>query len=381
MARAVAFDMGGTSADVCLVQAGGEVDESSTIAGLPLPLPTVAVHTVGCGGGSIAYVDAGGALRVGPQSAGAVPGPACYGQGDQPTVTDAHLALGHLGPDTLLAGAFPIDVDAAVRAIERLGKRLSLSAAATARGILTIADVTMARAILVITAERAVDPARVPLVAYGGAGGLHAAGLMARLSLPSVLLPPHPGAFSALGLALAGESVERSRAVRMALDRAGEQRLTRLGRELTRAALAELPGRARSRVEVLLRFRGQGTGLRLRLGHHLAERFVAEHQHRYGFVANSPLEVVQVTARAETPPRRSPPTMLTQNRQEVRPPSQQRRAPIGGGSLPVFARADLGPRARVEGPAVIEEPTGTTLVPAGYRAWSSAFGLVMISAS
>ena len=188
------------------------------IAGLPLPLPTVPVHTVGCGGGSIAYIDQGGALRVGPESAGADPGPACYGRSDVPTVTDAHVALGHLGAGTLLGGGFPIDVDAAVRAIERLGARIGLSAANAARGILAIADATMARAVLAITAERAVDPAHVPLVAYGGAGGLHAAGLVQQAGMPFALVPPLPGAFSALGLALAGDAAEAAAACRVQLD-------------------------------------------------------------------------------------------------------------------------------------------------------------------
>src|SRR5690606_24670845 len=140
---------------------GGGGDDTGSIAGLPLALPSVPVHTVGCGGGSIAWIDAGGALRVGPQSAGADPGPACYGRGDEPTVTDAHVVLGHLGADTLLGGSFPIDVDAAVRAVERLARRLGLGVEAAADGIVAVADATMARAILVITAERAVDPATV----------------------------------------------------------------------------------------------------------------------------------------------------------------------------------------------------------------------------
>ncbi|MGC6488454.1 MAG: hydantoinase/oxoprolinase family protein, partial [Planctomycetota bacterium] len=139
LGRAAAFDMGGTSADVCLVEEQPTVSDEGGIAGLPLPLPTVPVHTVAAGGGSIAYADAGGALRVGPQSAGADPGPACYGAGTEPTVTDAHVALGHLGPDTLLEGAFPVDVDAAVRAIERLGARLGLKPKAAAAGVLTVA--------------------------------------------------------------------------------------------------------------------------------------------------------------------------------------------------------------------------------------------------
>ncbi|HEX6813960.1 MAG TPA: hydantoinase/oxoprolinase family protein [Planctomycetota bacterium] len=366
---AVAFDMGGTSADVCLVE-GAAVHDSGSIGGLPLPLPTVPVHTVGCGGGSIAYVDAGGALRVGPESAGADPGPACYGKGSEPTVTDAHVVLGHLGPDTLLRGAFPIDVGAAMRAIERLGRRLGLSPAATARGILTVADTTMARAVLVITAERTVDPARVPLIAYGGAGGLHAAGLMARLGLPSAHLPQHPGAFSALGLALAGESCECSEAVRVTLGPSTLRMLLQVGRRLLRAVTAQLPSAGRGRVDVLVRYKGQGASLRLPLTPRVARQFEALHQQRYGFVTASPVEVVQVTARAETPGKRLPGAKTTRF-SEARP--FRRRAPAGGGIMTVLPRELV--ETPIAGPAVIEEATATTLVPRGYVASRTPFGL------
>jgi N-methylhydantoinase A len=378
--HAAAFDMGGTSADVCLVAAsvpGSSTNDSGshdsgTIAGLPLPLPTVPVHTVGCGGGSIAWVDAGGALRVGPTSAGADPGPACYGKGNEPTVTDAHVALGHLGAETLLGGAFPIDVDASVRAIGRVARRLHRSVAATARGILTIADVTMARAILVITAERAIDPATVPLIAYGGAGGLHAAGLMARLGLPSAFLPPMPGAFSALGLALAGEAIEEARAVHVGLDAKQLTALQRLGAQMSRRVLGQLEGRGRCGVQVLVRYRGQGAALPLPLGPNLARAFAAEHQRRYGFTTAAPLEVVRITARAEQPPRALPVPADTR-----RPNSPRlRRPPIGGPALPVFAREEL--RRRVHGPAVIEETTATTQVPAGFVAQPNRFGLSLM---
>jgi N-methylhydantoinase A len=368
--RVAAFDMGGTSADVCLVEGNATVHDQGSIGGLPLPLPTVPVHTVGCGGGSIAYVDAGGALRVGPRSAGAVPGPACYGQGSEPTVTDAHVALGHLGADTLLAGAFPIDVDAAVRAIERLGRRLHLSPAATARGILTIADATMARAILVITAERAIDPAEVPLVAYGGAGGLHAAGLMRQLGLPSAVLPPLPGAFSALGLALAGESVECSEAVRTGLDAAGWRALQRASQRL-QARIRDAGARTRVRIEAQVRYRGQGATLRLPLTRSLLAQFQREHQARYGFTTTAPLEIVLLTARAETPPRRLPPLPPPLGR----PAPRWRTSPLGGTRHRVYDRAQLS-RA-VVGPAIVEEPTATTLVPSGCAATPVPWGLLL----
>jgi len=382
--RAAAFDMGGTSADVCLVERSAQVADDGAIAGLPLPLPTVPVHTVAAGGGSIAYADAGGALRVGPQSAGAEPGPACYGVGSEPTVTDAHVALGHLGERTLLAGAFPIDVDASVRAIERLAKRLGMRTAATARGILTVADATMARAILVITAERAIDPADVPLVAYGGAGGLHAASLMLHLGMPSAVLPPHPGAFSAVGLALAGEASERSEARQTVLTDAGLRELMRRGAELLDDARAALGGKARGRVVAVARYRGQGAGLSLPLTKRLARAFAAEHERQYGFVSDAPIEVVQLRARAERPTRALPPHAdrsvdsqqgaAEKNRTTPRRHSQ-RRPPLGGASLPVFERGSLAAGARLRGPAIVEEPTATTLLPSACELLQTPFGL------
>lgn len=377
MDRAAAFDMGGTSADVCLVERETSLSNEGMIAGLPLPLPTVPVHTVAAGGGSIAYADAGGALRVGPQSAGADPGPACYGKGSEPTVTDAHVALGHLGPDTLLAGAFPIDVGAAVRAIERLAKRLGMTPRQTAEGILTVADATMARAILVITAERAVDPAHVPLVAYGGAGGLHAASLMLKLGMPGAVMPSHPGAFSAVGLALAGEATEVTEAVRASLAAGGLTEILARGQELLAQAQGLLGGkRNRGRVEVMARYQGQGACLRLQLTRNLAKSFVAEHQRRFGFATDAPIEIVQLRARAECaasalPAADLPSSATTRTKPK---PAMTRRPPLRGRALPIYARESLTTQP-INGPAIIEESTATTLIPANCQLRLSPFGL------
>lgn len=370
--RVAAFDMGGTSADVCLVDSQATVHDRGSIAGLPLALPTVPVHTVGCGGGSIAYADGGGALRVGPQSAGAVPGPACYGQGNEPTVTDAHVVLGHLGADTLLGGGFPIDIDAAVRAIERLGRRIGLGAAATARGILTIADATMARAILAITAERAIDPGQVPLLAYGGAGGLHAASLMARLRMPRAIVPALPGAFSAVGLAIAGESREE----RIALQRDWSSSLARDLRQQAKriaTAMRSTMPRTTATACVDVRYRGQGGTLRLPLGPRLAAAFAAEHQRRYGFSTAAPLEVMGLVVRAEAASRALPGRSGATGHGR---PRQLRKPPVGGPPIAVYDRAQIA--GRIVGPALIEEPTATIRVPAGCVGWSDPYGLLLV---
>ncbi|MEC8652941.1 MAG: hydantoinase/oxoprolinase family protein [Planctomycetota bacterium] len=369
---AAAFDMGGTSADVCLIEERTELSSEGEIAGLPLPLPTVPIHTVAAGGGSIAYADAGGALRVGPQSAGAEPGPACYGQGTEPTVTDAHVALGHLGAETLLDGAFPIDVDASVRAIERLGKRVGMRPRATAAGLLTIADAAMARAILVITAEQAVDPATIPLVAYGGAGGLHAATMTARLGMPHAVIPPVPGAFSALGLARAGEARERADGGPVTLSARAPAALLAHGQRMLAATRRELGGkRCRSRVEALARYRGQGACLCLPLTANLPAAFAHEHERRFGFRTDAPVEVVQLRARSEAAAKPLPATGSARRGA----PARHRLSPLGRAKVPVFHRSALPPF--IDGPAVVEEATATTLVPEGFRLREQPFGLTL----
>ncbi len=390
--RAAAFDMGGTSTDVCLVQRDRDRGASlwtdqGSIAGLPLPLPTVDVHTVGCGGGSIAFADAGGALRVGPESAGARPGPACYGIGDEPTVTDAHVALGHLGRDTLLGGGFPIDPERSVAAIERLGKKLGFSTARTARGILAIADVTMARALLRITGERGVDPATVPLVAYGGAGGLHAAGLAERLGMSSACIPIHAGAFSALGLALAGDSLERSEPVRTVWTVASERRVRARARVLLAEMVAQVrssaaggvsPTRAAIRTVVTahLRFRGQGMRLAIAVDRtNLADAFRRRHQQRFGFTADAPVEIVELAVRVDRPgpafPQSAPPL------QPRSPVPARRRPPVGGSDIRVFSRNLLTRNTTLAGPCVIEEATAATWLPRSWTARVEPTGLIL----
>ena len=381
-ATTAALDMGGTSSDVALVEPSGSIGEGSMLAGLPLHLPSVEVHTVGCGGGSIAYVDAGGALRVGPQSAGADPGPACYGRGDEATVTDAHMALGHMGADTLLQGEFPVDVDRSVRAIERLARRASLSPKRTAEGILEVAEVNMMRALLVITVERAVDPAAVPLVAFGGAGGLHAAGLARRLQMPRAIVPADPGAFSAVGLALAGESEERILPLMKSLAAIGEKEL--LGRAAALANSAREDFRAQVDAEpsmnvvALLRYTGQGPGLAVPCRPGLAAAFKRLHQHRFGFLPEGgEIEAVELRARAERSHRRLKRSALHGTNRAR--PSFERRAPLGGRRWKIYRRQDLSANQRTTGPCLIEEHTAVTLVPEGCRCEVTEFGLGLVS--
>ncbi len=375
--RAAAFDMGGTSTDVCLVEEGRVQTDQGAIAGLPLPLPSVDVHTVGCGGGSLAYRDRGGALRVGPESAGADPGPSCYGKGTEPTVTDAHVALGHIGASTLLGGGFPIDPDRSVRAVERLGKKLGLSARRAAEGILAIADIAMSRALLRITGERAVDPATAPLVCYGGAGGLHAAALASQLGMPEAIAPMHPGAFSAVGLALAGDSAERVEALLEPWSAAAERRWRARGKALLQAAATSLGARRKGgEVRFVLRYRGQGQGIAVAATKlPLPQAFEMAHQRRFGFVqAGTSVEIVRITARAELPGKPLPPWEPAVAARRA-PRAQTRPSPLGGTAISWLRREELPIGARIQGPCVIEESTAATLVPTGWTATVGSFAL------
>ena len=261
--NALAFDMGGTSTDVCAIVAGEATRSSERlVGGLPIRLPTLDVHTVGAGGGSIVWRDAGGALRVGPQSAGAEPGPACYGRGGElPTVTDANLLLGRL-PERL-AGGLELDRDAAERALADVG--------AAPEDVIAVVNAEMLAALRVVSVERGLDPRDFALVAFGGAGALHACALADELELGTVLVPEAAGVLSALGLALSDERRDTVRSLVVPLDG------------------AELPAEGEADV----RYAGQSFELTVPLGGDVAEAFHRAHEERYGYADRGrPLELV-----------------------------------------------------------------------------------------
>jgi len=379
----LSFDMGGTSCDVAVID-GGVVRQSAEqqVAGRPLQLPMVDVHTVGAGGGSVAWADPGGALRVGPRSAGAVPGPAAYGRGGrEPTVTDANLLLGYLNAGAPLAGDVRLDPDAARAAVGRLAGELGLGLLEAAAGIVRVADEEMLRALRVATVERGVDPRRYALVAFGGAGPMHAARLAEQLGMTRVLCPAEAGVLSAVGLATADRRRDVARTLLMDEESLRAGHAARAVAELAAAARSGLPG-ARLSARYDLRYRGQSFELEVSAGldaaaDELRALFDAAHEQRYGYrdpAASIELVNVRVSAIAE------------------RAAPQVASAPSAGG----LERATRGARfgqdmletrvlrgvplagERCAGPAVWELPDATVVVPPGWAGTVDEHGTLVL---
>jgi N-methylhydantoinase A len=310
----IAFDVGGTSTDVTLIARGRPATTAEgDIDGLPFAVTTTDIHTIGAGGGSLAWRDAGGALRVGPRSAGALPGPACYGRGGtEPTVTDANVVLGRLDPEVRLGGTMPMRPELALEAITRLAAELDLDPVTCAEGIVRVTDAQMAKALRVVSVERGRDPRSFDLVPFGGAGPLHQAALARELGCRRVLVPPNPGVLSALGLLAAPVTVDRARSRLVAADALEDVDLARGWDELAERAAAVL---AEQGVEVAarrrsadVRYRGQAFELEVAAPPGAADvaglvaGFHAAHRERYGYdQPEAPVEVVTLRVRLEGP--------------------------------------------------------------------------------
>jgi N-methylhydantoinase A len=360
------FDMGGTSTDVAPV-IGGEAQTTtdSVVAGVPLKLPMVDVHTVSAGGGSIAWADAGGALRVGPQSAGAEPGPAAYGAGGgDPTVTDANLYLGYLEDGATLGGEVVLRRELAEQALERLGSQLGLDALQTALGIVRVANAEMTRALRVISVERGLDPRDFALVAFGGAGGMHACALADELGMRTLLVPKAAGVLSALGLSI---SDVRRDYVEPLLGELGEGDLEQPFADLERRAREDLedPRLARGAD---LRYRGQSFELTVDAGEQgeLAARFHGAHEQRYGYrMEEETVEVVNARVTATVAVDKP---ALEEGPAEGDGRAGRRKASFDGEwtEVDVLDRTQMGAGSEVSGPALVELPEATCVVGAGW---------------
>lgn len=386
--RVLSFDMGGTSTDVALLEGELAATCEGSVGGVPVAVPMLDIHTVGAGGGSLAWFDRGGALRVGPQSAGADPGPICYGRGRQPTVTDAHLILGRLDPDQFLGGAWRLDEPRTRHCMQKfLAPGCGLgSVEELAAGIVAVANATMERALRVISVERGHDPREFALVAFGGAGGLHACALAEALGISQVLVPKFPGALSALGILLSDVVKDYSSTLLLPADRAVGARLEREFRVLDAAARADLEGEGvppraqRLERRLDLRYRGQAYELTLPYRRAFAGAFHRAHARRYGYADPSrAVEVVNVRLRAVGVRVKPPLDRSVPQRRDRRPPGAAwlKRAPVyfGGRRLMTdfYVRERLRPGIQISGPAVLAEYSATTVLPPGWRATVDAY--------
>ncbi len=381
--RLITLDMGGTSTDVSLVDGLPVWRTETTIGGLPVRVPALDIHTVGAGGGSLVRLDAGGAVRVGPESAGAVPGPACYGRGTAPTVTDAHLVLGRLVESEFLGGTFRLDPARARGALAPLARRLGRSVEAAASGVIAVATATMERALRVITVERGHDPRAFTLVAFGGAGGLHAAALAAALDIRRVYVPRHPGLLSAWGMLNAEVVRDFSRTLRAVTPTFPA--LREGFRALERVARAQVaPERLRRVVferTLDVRYAGQAYEITVPFARGWTGGFHRRHLRLFGHAApERALEVVTLRLRARGGRARLPAEPLGRG---------GRGAPIGirpvffdgrARRVPVYRRDDLPPGLHARGPAIICEYSATTVVPPEWRFGIEPEGGLMLEA-
>lgn len=365
--RLLTFDMGGTSTDVALVDGAPSLTSEGHVAGFPVAVPMVDIHTIGAGGGSIAWIDAGGALQVGPHSAGAEPGPACYGGGGaEPTVTDAHLVLGRLPRDLPLGGTLGLDIDAARAVFEPVARRLGLSIERVAEGVLRIAEEHMVQALRVISVERGEDPRDFVLFPFGGAGGLHVCALAERLGVRRAMFPANAGVLSALGMLAAPRGRDLSRSVPTSLAGADMGAIEAVFAALAAEGIDALAGEGAERDACTvhrsadLRYKGQSFTLNMPWSESMETGFHRLHESRYGHRLDAPVELVNVRVRveAEAPvprlPRRSPgPVVPARYEQD---------------GVPVFESLELPAGQTLAGPAIVAAPDSTLWLAPGWRA-------------
>jgi N-methylhydantoinase A/oxoprolinase/acetone carboxylase beta subunit len=372
--RILGFDMGGTSTDVSLCDGQPRETLEASIDGLPVRVPMLDIHTVGAGGGSIARVDEGGLLRVGPESAGADPGPACYGKGDRPTVTDAHVVLGRIAADQLIGGEMHLDTARAATAVDSIAHLLKIGRIAAAQGILRVANANMERAIRLVSVERGHDPRDFALVAFGGCGGLHACEIAQELGIHTVLVPEYAGALSALGMLLASQVRDHAAGVLNRSDLEREfLRLERTARkdlrnaELIRSADIRYAGQS---YELTVPWRAADP----------AAPFHREHQRVYGYSnPERAVEIVAIRVRARLAVEK--PRLISKHsasRRVKRPVVRRIHSGSGWRNTPVYTRAGLS-AASLRGPALILDYGSTTLVPLGWSFSVDKFGSLKIT--
>jgi N-methylhydantoinase A len=381
--RIIGFDMGGTSTDVWLVEDEPRTTSEAEVAGLPVRVPMLNIHTVGAGGGSLAWFDPAGALRVGPRSAGADPGPICYGKGEEPTVTDANLLLGRLPAEAQLAGTRSLDLDR-TRALTHRWLReqhRDESLEQFAEGVVRVVNSNMEKAIRLVSIEKGYDPRQFTLVAFGGAGALHACELAEGLQIPRVLVPYLPGALSALGILLSDVARDYSRTVLWpATRRIPLPQLKAVIAELRQQAATELrnegwPGKPRFRRRIDLRYAGQGYEISVPLTANSFAAFEAEHQRVYGFKFDQPIEIITVRLTATIA---RAPKKWTAPKSMAKDGSQRLKVRYEGKNV-AATLIERGAGKSFSGPAIISEYSATTFVPPRWKANEDRHGNLLLT--
>lgn len=383
--RLLTFDMGGTSTDVALIDGSLQLTNEGRIGDYPVAVPMVDMHTIGAGGGSIARIDIGGLLQVGPQSAGADPGPACYGKGGvSATVSDANLVLGRLRPDAFLGGGMQLDEDAAQKAVHAIAEELGLDTATAALGIVQVANEHMAQALRVMSVQRGVDPRALTLVSFGGAGGLHVCALAEALDMREALVPVHAGVLSALGMLVAPRSRQLSQTINQAIHECDVNRLESVYDPLIalgkHALLTE--GVSEHEIQIVrsvdVRYQGQSYYLNVPWQgiEQTARAFHDSHEQRYGHALDTPLEIVNVRvalfSETDKPVVVNETTTQSTSAQTItlhgidRPVRLCRRDSIMVGEI-------------LRGPVLITETISTTYLAPGWQALKDPFGNLVLN--
>lgn len=377
--KVLTYDMGGTSTDVALSDGGPRFTTETSIDGIPVKIPMIDVTTIGAGGGSIAYIDTGGALKVGPRSAGADPGPACYGKGSVPAVTDANLALGRIDPARFLGGRMTVSTRKSVSALRTLAGRLKLTVPDIAEGIVKVANANMERALRVISVGKGYDPRDFALFSFGGAGGLHACELASAMEIGTVIFPRDPGVLSALGMLMADTFKDYGLTVFLSGKKGDVRVIEKKFRELERKAEADFSG-AGIKFERLIdaRYRRQAHEITIPYAPDFVKRFHHVHKKMYGYMKpGSDVEVVTLRVRAVARKMRLDLPLLEKSKSPVRP---VRKNVVSGGkekAVNAYERAEFYPGFRFDGPALVFEDTSTLLVMPGYRCEVDGWGNII----
>ena len=378
------FDMGGTSTDVALIDGHLKLTNEGKIGPYPVAVPMVDMHTIGAGGGSIAYIDAGGLLQVGPESAGADPGPACYGRGGtQATVTDANLVLGRLRPDAFLGGKMTLDIDAANRAVDKLATQLQLSTEETAAGIIRLANEHMSQALRVISIQRGVDPKGFTLMPFGGAGGLHVCALANALGMDQALAPIQGGVLSAFGMLVAKRSRELSQTIAKPLNQLDSNVLEQQFQTLEQKAITALtneginPSQISQQRSLDLRYCGQSFSLNIpwQALEQCQQAFHQTHQQRYGHQLQQPIELVNIRLHAHGPANPLSIPTLSNNGHTT---NKQARLYGIDETVTIINREDLSAGQQINGPALITETVATTFIESGWQGQVDEYGNLLL---